>query len=174
MTDTTNSGAPTLDATGHRRDADYARELLAKLKAAGLSDVAIGKRVGVSDRTLREYKTGDKTMSYVVQYALESLLTQSTSDPMNTGHAVHEFAAPYAARPATSTAWHTIEERPLKTADAGKIVVGKDRFGAAVLGTLIKDGHGLVIREMHPQPVDSHSVPIARVAVYTLLDPMPK
>lgn len=84
-------------------------------------------------------------------------------------HEVGRKIAEQAKRAATT--WYSVADRPLSATDVGKIVVGRDRFGAPIYGTLIRDGFGLVIREAHPQPVDVHNVPIERVDQYTLLDP---
>lgn len=163
MTTISEMGAP--DAGLHRKEADYARLVLGQLKAAGMSEREVAQRVGLSDRVLRAYKTGEQAMSYAVQFALEALCSQVS------GHQVQEAAAPYGTPRDSATIWHLVKDRPISKLDVGKIVVGKDRFGAGVCGSLVADGFGLVIREIHPQPVDVHSVPVDRVYVYTLLDP---
>lgn len=152
------------DAKWHRPgDVAYVRELL---EAAGLSQRKAGPRIGIAERSMRARAIGEQDLSYTEQYALEVLADRAQGNTMNVvADTVHDAPAERAR-----TQWFNTAERPLQVGDVGKIVVGRDRFGAPIHGTLIRDGFGLVIREAHPQPVDAHNVPIARVDQYTLLD----
>lgn len=157
------------DASQRRADAEYARELLARLREAGLSERAVARAIDVTDRVFRLYK--DKGgMPYTVQFALETLLSAKRELPPS---AVQETAARYGAeRAAAPTIWHRVSDRRLSDGDAGKMVVGRDRFGCNIVGTLEKDGFGLVIRDRQSS-FDVHNIPIDRVDIYTLLDPPP-
>lgn len=165
---------PIPDSALHRpSDIAYFRELIT---AAGLSQRAAARALGIDERTLRYKLTSDNgsgrkinPLTYPEQFALEKLADQNTGASMNT---VHETApTPYGSkRPPTATSWYRSSDRPLTDSDAGKIVIGKDKFGAWVNGTLIRDHFGLVIEELHAQPVDSHKIPIEKVVLYTLLD----
>lgn len=58
------------DATLHNPDPQYIRSLLA---AAGLSQEAAARQVGISGRAMRNYVSGERDAPYSVQFALESL-----------------------------------------------------------------------------------------------------
>ena len=54
----------------HYPDPDYLRSLI---EAAGLSQRAAAEAIGIGERTMRYYLSGDRTAPYPVQFALESL-----------------------------------------------------------------------------------------------------
>lgn len=68
------------DATKHDPRPEYLRALIAQ---AGLSQRAAARQIGVSERTMRQYLAGRRTLSdgrvipclapYAVQFALEAL-----------------------------------------------------------------------------------------------------
>jgi hypothetical protein len=153
------------DAKWHRsRDTNYLRELLsvAKLSQRGAAPV-----LGVDERTMRYKASGERELTYAEQYLLEVL-----ADKMQTGeamHAVHETATPYEVAVKAKGAWHQISDRPLKKSDAGKIIVGFDKYRRPVLGMLTRDNFGLAIREFPAE--GTAETPIERICVYQLLDP---
>lgn len=67
------------------------------------------------------------------------------------------------------TTWHASAERPLSAGDAGKTIQGRDQFGAIIAGVVMRDSFGIYIETA--DGLDFHTVPIARVDQYTLLDP---
>jgi hypothetical protein len=148
----------------HRpKDTSYLRELL---EAAGLSQRGAGPVIGMGERTMRHKAAGDQELSYPEQFILEVLAdSNSRGDNMS---AVQERAARYEAIPQTQTQWYKVADRPLVRGDAGKIIVGRDRYGAAVYGTLQLDGFGLSIKAA--DNVGMHQTLVANVALYTLLD----
>lgn len=153
------------DAKWHRPgDTAYLRELL---EAAGLSQRKAGPLLGMDERSMRNRISGDRPLAYSEQYCLEVLADRAQGESMN-ALSIHDAPAPERRE---RTQWFNASDRPLNSADVGKMVVGLDRFGAPIHGTLIRDGFGVVIREAHPQAVDVHNVPIDRVDLYTLLDP---
>lgn len=58
------------DASHYNPSPKYIRGLML---ATGLSQRAIARQIGVSDRMLRYYATGERTCTYPVQFALEQL-----------------------------------------------------------------------------------------------------
>ena len=59
------------DPSKHRPyDTDYLRSLV---EGAGLSQRAAARAVGINERTMRYYLSGDNPCPYSVQFALESL-----------------------------------------------------------------------------------------------------
>lgn len=58
------------DPREHNPDPDYLRSLI---EAAGLSQRGAAKAIGISERAMRYYLSGDRGCSYPVQFALESL-----------------------------------------------------------------------------------------------------
>jgi hypothetical protein len=159
---------PAPDVKLHQPDPQYARALFSKLKDAGISQREAARRLSMTDRILRAYASGEQLMPYVVQFTLEAM-----AHAAHTVSSVHEARAEYAIERPSVTHWHDAASRPLGKDDAGKWVLGRDRVGATVCGVLDRDGFGLVIRELHPNPVDCHSVPVDRVVTYTLVDPPP-
>lgn len=61
-------GIPPPNASLHRPDPTYLRQLLATAK---LSQRAAARLLGLNERTMRYYCTGKHEIPYVVQYALE-------------------------------------------------------------------------------------------------------
>jgi transcriptional regulator with XRE-family HTH domain len=59
-----------LDVRKKNPDPAYLRELI---KRAGLSQREAARRIGVSERAMRYYLSGERDAPYPVQYALESL-----------------------------------------------------------------------------------------------------
>lgn len=57
-------------ATKHNPDPAYLRELLER---AGLSQREAARRIGISERVMRYYLSGEREAPYPVQYALENL-----------------------------------------------------------------------------------------------------
>lgn len=150
------------DAKWHRRnDTAYLRDLLA---AAGLSQRAAGPLIGMSERAMRYKVSGEQELDYAEQYCLEVLADHGPGG----GAEVESLER---SRERVGTVWYDASERKLSAADVGKIVLGRDRFGANIVGTLVRDGFGMIIRELHNQPADVHSVPVERVVLYTLVDP---
>lgn len=148
------------DAKWHRPgDTAYLRELL---EAAGLSQRKAGPLLGMDERSMRNRISGDRPLAYSEQYCLEVLadLAQQETTMNAVANTVHDAPAPEHAL----TQWFRASERPLQDGDAGKMIVARDRFGSPIFGTLVRDGFGLVIRDMGDVPID-------RVALYTLLDP---
>lgn len=168
---------PAPDANLHRPgDIDYLRELL---EAAGLSQRKAGPLLGMNERAMRYKISGESDLSYPEQYCLEVLADQRGTNMQTESNEGH--AKPYTgvqAEPVEEwhkpAVWYEASERPIGLQDVGRIVVGEDRFGANVFGKLIRDGFGLVIRELGSQALDVHDVPVDRVAVYTLIDPRPQ
>lgn len=60
----------TPDATRHDPRPDYLRALLVE---AGLSQREAARRIGVSERVMRYYLSGERDAPYPVQFALECL-----------------------------------------------------------------------------------------------------
>lgn len=58
------------DAIHHNPSPDYLRELIAR---AGLSQRGAAARLGMGERTMRDYLAGKSTCPYTVQYCLERL-----------------------------------------------------------------------------------------------------
>lgn len=58
------------NALKHNPDPDYLRELIDR---AGLSQREAARRIGISERVMRYYLSGEREAPYPVQYALESL-----------------------------------------------------------------------------------------------------
>lgn len=67
------------DAKWHRPDPTYLRQLLER---AGLSQRAAARALGLTDRTMRYYASGEQAMPYTVQYCLEVL---AAAGPAGTG-----------------------------------------------------------------------------------------
>jgi transcriptional regulator with XRE-family HTH domain len=67
------------DAKWHRPEPAYLRELLER---AGLSQRGAARVLGLTDRTMRHYASGDHPMPYPVQYCLEVL---AAAGPAGTG-----------------------------------------------------------------------------------------
>ncbi len=61
---------PLPDASQHCADADYVRDLLERAK---LSQRAAARLLGINERTMRYYCSGEQPVPYLVQYALEML-----------------------------------------------------------------------------------------------------
>ena len=59
------------DATRHDPRPEYIRALIER---AGLSQREAARRIGMSERVMRYYCAGERTPSYPVQFALESLV----------------------------------------------------------------------------------------------------
>lgn len=158
--------APPVPNPGYHRqkDAAYYHELL---KAAELSQRKAGPALGLAERTVRN-RVADDSWSYPEQYMLEVLADAKLREQ---APGVQESAPTHGSAPEPRTAWHRVADRRLTPADAGKIVVGKDRFGAPVHGTLSKDGFGLVVKSV--DGLDVHNIPVDRVELYALLDPPP-
>ncbi len=57
----------------HNPDPGYLRELIESLDPP-LSQRAISERLGIGDRTLRQYLAGDRPIPYSIQYACEKLV----------------------------------------------------------------------------------------------------
>jgi hypothetical protein len=169
MTERINGPLPAPDVKWHQPDPEYARSLFAKLKDAGISQREAARRLSITDRILRAYASGEQMMPYTVQYALEGMVQGSTE----TDAAVHEPQAEYVIEKPTTTQWFRASARPIAKSDVGKWVLARDRFGATVCGELVRDSFGLVIKELHPEPVDVHSVTVDRIVIYTLVDPPP-
>lgn len=173
-------------------DVAYLQELL-KICGSRAAERALGWK----ERTARNRLSGETLLFYPEQYCLEVLADQRTSE-MNVQNEprpgakmtmedveraqemidredlVHSIALSRgepteAASP--KTIWHNIKERPLGAIDAGRMIVGTDRFGAPIFGMLIRDGFGLVVQSA--DGIDVRSVPVDRVSVYTLIDPPP-
>lgn len=58
------------DARKHNPNPKYLRSLI---EAAGLSQRAAAERIGIGDRLLRYYLSGEREAPYPVQFALECL-----------------------------------------------------------------------------------------------------
>lgn len=58
------------NALKHNPDPAYLRELLER---AGLSQREAARRIGISERVMRYYLSGEREAPYPVQYALENL-----------------------------------------------------------------------------------------------------
>jgi transcriptional regulator with XRE-family HTH domain len=58
------------DASKHNPDPAYLRSLI---EAAGLSQRAAAIKIGITDRTMRYYLSGERDAPYSVQFALENL-----------------------------------------------------------------------------------------------------
>lgn len=148
------------DSRWHRPgDTAYLRELLA---AAGLSQRKAGPLIGMNERTMRLKASGDNPLTYPEQYCLEVLADKARSIAAD---AVRDAAPP--AR--VGTVWHQREHRPITAADAGKMIVARDRIGSSIFGTIHVDEFGPVIR--HNGDIDAHTVLVQNVDVYALLDP---
>jgi len=140
------------DAALHRSEPDYLRELLA---AAKLSQRSAARVVGVDERTMRYYASGDSPMPYPVQFCLETLAA-------NAGGRVADAAAP--------TAWLKESDRRLTPDDVGKIVVGRGP-GGYVVGRVKRDEWGVVIEPLPGRNgVDGGDVPAGAVTDYVLVD----
>lgn len=157
--------APDLPNSVHHRPGDtaYLRELLA---AAGISQRAAGPLLGMNERSMRYRVSGQVPLTYPEQFCLEVLADRRQESEQ--GETDSATAAP--PRDAASRGrieWHEPGERPLSLADAGKVIVARDKFGETFCGTIIRDQLGLYIQGA------VHRVPIERVALYALLDPPP-
>ncbi len=58
------------DAARHNPDPSYVRALI---EASGLSQRAAARQVGIAERTMRYYVSGEMPIPYAVQYCLEAL-----------------------------------------------------------------------------------------------------
>ncbi len=58
------------DPRKHNPDHGYLRSLI---EAAGLSQRAAARSIGISERTMRYYLSGERECPYPVQFALEAL-----------------------------------------------------------------------------------------------------
>jgi hypothetical protein len=158
------------DSQFHRPgDLAYLRELIA---AAGLSQRAAGPLLGMDERAMRYKVAGERAFTYPEQFCLEVLADANKlrGDDMQTHDVertekVDMYAKPYEPK----TQWFEMVARPFKNGDVGKIVVGTDRFGAPIHGTLVRDGFGLTIKAA--DGIDVHNTPIAKVSLYTLINP---
>lgn len=160
MTDRTSLPPP--DVRFHRpNDGAYLSELVT---LTGMSVNKIADQIGVNSRTLRYALKGEAAIPYTAQYALEALAHNATGADMNA--VLRDEPAP---PPRVGTVWYQREHRPITAADAGKIIVARDRIGAPIFGTIHADDFGPVIR--HNGDIDAHTVPVQNVDVYTLLDP---
>lgn len=66
------------------RNPEYIRKLI---RSIPLSQRAIARRLGLSDRYVRQLVAGDRECSYVIQFALEALLDTTTrSEAIPTAH----------------------------------------------------------------------------------------
>jgi len=65
------------DARKHNPDPGYLRELIHQ---AGLSQQEAARRIGISPRMLRYYLSGQYNHPYMVQHALENLITRGSND----------------------------------------------------------------------------------------------
>lgn len=151
---------PAPDAKWHRRDAEYVRALFERI---GMSKRELSELIGVTDRVLRLYASGDQAVPYTVQYALEAL-ANSRGETMN---AVRDTGAAYG----DETKWFEPSERPITKSDVRKLLVGKDQYGAHIMGPLHADGFGnIVVHQVDANSIEFREVPVDRVSIYTLLD----
>lgn len=112
------------------------------LEAAGLSQRGAARELEIDERTMRRYCSGELPVPKPVALAVESL---------------------------AGTVWHRLKDRPITAADAGKMIVARDRIGSPIFGAIHADDFGPVIR--HNGDIDAHTIPVQNVDVYTLLDP---
>lgn len=164
-------------------DVAYLQELL---KVCGSR--AAERALGWKERTARNRLSGETLLFYPEQYCLEVLADQRTSEMKvvtqeEVNRAIDALDEADIARSVAfargeptedaspPTVWHNTTERRLSTIDAGRMIVGTDKFGAPIFGMLIRDGFGLVVQSA--DGIDVRSVPVDRVSVYTLIDPPP-
>lgn len=176
---------PFPDANLHRPgDTAYLQELL-KLCGSRAAERALGWK----ERTARNRLSGETILFYAEQYCLEVLADErieemnAVNDPRADAKVTNEIVeraqemidrevlAHATDESVPATAWHKVSERRLGKADAGKMIVARDEFGAPIFGTLILDGFGLVVKAA--DGIDVRDVPVDRVFMYTLIDPPP-
>ena len=63
----------TPDATEYNPDPEYIGNLI---ESAGVTQSALGARLGVHERTIRKWKSGERVTPYTAQFALECLVLQ--------------------------------------------------------------------------------------------------
>ncbi len=63
----------TPDASTYNPDPQYFADLV---ESTGLSQVALGKLLGVGERAIRRWISGDRKFPYTAQFALECLVLQ--------------------------------------------------------------------------------------------------
>lgn len=161
----TKKYAPPVPNPGYHRPKDlpYFHELLG---AADLSQRKAGPALGLNERSIRYKMAGETQWTYAEQFALECLADAKLRErSAGVAESAPEYTAP------ARTQWFRVEQRRLTAADAGKLVVGKDRFGVPIQGILSKDGFGLVVKSV--DGLDVHNIPMDRVELYALLDPPP-
>jgi hypothetical protein len=141
---------PPPDAKWHRDDKEY---VLSLLQRAGLSQRGAARILGINERTMRYYCSGDQPTPYLVQYALEVLARQNTSGQ-------------------DGEAWHFAQDRPLDRRDTGQLIVAYDRHGALLAGELVADEFGVSIRSS--TGVGAHQTPPELVERYFLVKRPPK
>lgn len=164
--DMTNSTLQPPDVRFHRpNDGPYLSELVTR---AGMSVNRIADLIGVSSRTLRYALKGEAALPYTAQYALEALAHhQSQQEPFMR---LVKYGEPeHVPAPRIGTIWYSREERPITAADAGKMIVARDRIGSPIFGTIHADDFGPIIR--HNGDIDAHTILVQNVQTYTLLDP---
>lgn len=59
------------DATTHDPSAEYCRDLV---NSTNMKRVPLSKRLGIDERTLRRYMSGERPVPYPIQFALECLV----------------------------------------------------------------------------------------------------
>jgi hypothetical protein len=142
---------PLPDAKWHRPEKEY---VLSLLQRSRLSQRGAARVLGINERTMRYYCSGEQPTPYLVQYALEVLARQGSQEP-----------------PPAQT-WHDAKDRPLEKRDAGQIVVGYDKHGTLLAGELVEDEFGVSIRSS--SGVGAHMTPADVVERYALLSqPLP-
>jgi len=149
------------DAALHRPgDTDYLRELLA---AAGLSQRGAAKVLGIAERSMRYKCTGDMNLEYSEQFLLETI-----ADKVRQGEADMNAVMKEAPKK-IGTDWTHSGEREITRDDAGKLIVGFNKYRQYVFGRISTDGFGVVIKS--PDDLDMHVVPLNDITTYALLDP---
>jgi hypothetical protein len=141
---------PLPDAKLHRDDKEY---VLSLLQRARLSQRGAARILGINERTMRYYCSGEQPTPYLVQYALEVLARQSPSGQ-------------------DAAAWHFTKDRPLEKRDAGQIVVAYDRHGGLLAGELVADEFGVSIRSS--SGIGTHQTLPDLVERYLLVNRPPK
>lgn len=72
---------PMPDSLLHRPSDEYLRDMLERI---GLSQRAAARLLGVNERTMRYYCSGEQPMPYTVQYAVEMLVFNATGRSQRT------------------------------------------------------------------------------------------
>lgn len=146
--------APQLpDAKWHRPEPGYMRELLAK---ANLSQRAAARLLGVDERTMRYYASGQTPLPYPAQFCLEALADKSSGM--------------VADAPREGGGWHQTKDRPIVAADKGRMVVGRSDESWLV-GMIATDEWGPIIKRLGWNEIDGGTVSARILDVYMLLDP---